>query len=152
MMSEKEFEEFKNNVRESRKNRLYVQWRNSDGLDCRTIGPSSSCFCGHRYKEHNFDNVVDRKVHCRATKCACKMFSYVPIFGSQDLKCLCKHSYRDHQPNSKKCQKPGCKCALFNSKHGCGCNLVYNDHETVFESREEREASGRPVDPKWMQE
>jgi hypothetical protein len=22
----------------------------------------------------------------------------------------------------------------------------------VFESREEREASGRPVDPKWMQE
>jgi hypothetical protein len=23
---------------------------------------------------------------------------------------------------------------------------------TVFESREEREAAGRPVDPKWMQE
>ena len=26
------------------------------------------------------------------------------------------------------------------------------DHETVFQSREEREAEGRPVDPKWMQE
>ena len=25
-------------------------------------------------------------------------------------------------------------------------------HETVFESREEREAEGRPVDPKWMQD
>jgi len=31
MMSEKEFEEFKNNVRDARKNRLYVSWRNSDG-------------------------------------------------------------------------------------------------------------------------
>ena len=25
-------------------------------------------------------------------------------------------------------------------------------HETVFESREEREADGRPVDPNWMQD
>ncbi len=25
-------------------------------------------------------------------------------------------------------------------------------HDTVFESREEREAVGRPVDPKWMQD
>jgi hypothetical protein len=41
MMSEKEFEEFKANVREARKNRLYVTWRNSQGSDCRTIGPAS---------------------------------------------------------------------------------------------------------------
>ena len=41
MMSEKEFEEFKNNVKDVRKNRLYVIWRNEDGQDCRTIGPSS---------------------------------------------------------------------------------------------------------------
>lgn len=26
------------------------------------------------------------------------------------------------------------------------------EHETVFETREEREAQGRPVDAKWMQE
>lgn len=25
-------------------------------------------------------------------------------------------------------------------------------HETMFERREEREAEGRPVDPKWMQD
>ena len=31
MMSEQEFEEFKNNVREARKKRLYVCWRNADG-------------------------------------------------------------------------------------------------------------------------
>jgi hypothetical protein len=41
MMSDKEFEEFKNNVRDARKNRLYVSWRNVEGQDCRTIGPSS---------------------------------------------------------------------------------------------------------------
>jgi len=41
MMSEQEFEEFKQNVKEARKNRLYVCWRNSQGSDCRTIGPAS---------------------------------------------------------------------------------------------------------------
>ena len=30
--------------------------------------------------------------------------------------------------------------------------MGYDQHETVFESREEREAEGRPVDPKWMQD
>ena len=79
------------------------------------------------------------------------MFYHISLIdGSSDLKCLCKHSYRDHNCNSRKCQKAGCKCTKFNSKHGCACGLVYNDHETVFESREEREAEGRPVDPKWM--
>lgn len=78
-MSEKEFEEFKKGVREARRNRLYVSWRNTQGQDCRTIGPSSSCFCGHRYKEHNFDDVVGRKIACREKGCKCKMFDYVPI-------------------------------------------------------------------------
>jgi hypothetical protein len=79
MMSEKEFEEFKQNIKEARKNRLYVQWRNVDGQDCRTIGPASKCFCGHRYKEHNFDDVVNRKIVCRSPKCPCKMFTYIPV-------------------------------------------------------------------------
>jgi hypothetical protein len=70
------------------------------------------------------------------------------------LKCLCKHSCHDHNPNTFKCLKPGCKnCPTgFTSKHGCACPEIFNDHETVFESREEREAVGRAVDPKWMQE
>ena len=83
MMSEKEFEEYKAQVREARKNRLYTNWRNTtNGMDCRTIGPASPCFCGHRYKDHNFDNVTSREVHCRSAKCKCKLFSYIPIFGS----------------------------------------------------------------------
>lgn len=65
LMSEAEFEAYKASVREKRKNRLYVNWRNADGVDCKSIGPASQCFCGHRYKEHNFDNVEDRNVNCR---------------------------------------------------------------------------------------
>ena len=42
MMSEAEFEAYKAQVREKRKNRLYVHWRNMEtGVDCKAIGPSS---------------------------------------------------------------------------------------------------------------
>ena len=41
MMSEQEFEEFKNNVKDARKNRLSVKWRNAEGVDCKSIGPAS---------------------------------------------------------------------------------------------------------------
>jgi len=41
MMSEKEFEEYKQKVKESRKNRLYVKFRNAEGIDCKSIGPAS---------------------------------------------------------------------------------------------------------------
>ena len=82
-MSEREFEEFKKEVKQARKNRLYVHWRNSNGQDCKTIGPASKCFCGHRYKEHFFDNVESRQIYCKAhgstKKCKCKMFDYIPV-------------------------------------------------------------------------
>lgn len=64
MMSEKEFAAYKVSIREARENRLYVAWRNAEGVDCKAVGPSSSCFCGHRYKHHNFDNVKTREVKC----------------------------------------------------------------------------------------
>lgn len=49
------------------------------GADCKAIGPASQCFCGHRYKEHNFDNVYDKNVSCKDKRCKCKLFSYIPI-------------------------------------------------------------------------
>lgn len=83
MMSEAEFEAYKQQVKEARKNRLYVHWRNTGtGQDCKTIGPASQCFCGHRYKQHNHDNVKTRQINCQEPKCKCKMFTYIPIFGS----------------------------------------------------------------------
>ena len=78
-MNDKEYEEFKEKVREARKNRLYVSWRNSRGLDCKTVGPSSMCFCGHRYKMHAFDNVTDRNIFCNVKKCPCPLFVYIPV-------------------------------------------------------------------------
>lgn len=84
------------------------------------------------------------------------MFNSIPVFGSQDFKCLCKHSHLDHDPNGKrKCiNNKSCKngCNGFTSSHHCGCGMTYDEHHTVFQSRAEREAEGRPVDPSWMQE
>ena len=78
MMSEAEFEAYKASVREKRKNRLYVHWRNmKTGVDCKAIGPSSQCFCGRRFKEHAFDNVKTKKVDCKASKC--RLFDYIPV-------------------------------------------------------------------------
>ena len=80
MMSEAEFEEYKANVRQKRANRLYTHWRNMEtGADCKAIGPASQCFCGHRYKEHNFDNIDDKNVSCKDKRCKCKLFSYIPV-------------------------------------------------------------------------
>ena len=65
LMSEAEFEAYKAKVREARKNRLYVHWRNKvTGQDCKAIGPASQCFCGHRFKDHFTDNVKTRKIYC----------------------------------------------------------------------------------------
>ena len=153
MMSEKEYEEFKEKVREARKNKLYVNWRNTSGRDWKSIGQESTWFCGHRYKYHNYDNVSTRKIDCRESKCKWKMFSYVPVYGSADLKWLWKHSYQEHDVKTRHWTRKGCKWSPeFSSKHPWGCGLTFNDHETVFESREERAAEGRAVDPKWMQE
>ena len=93
LMSEAEFEEYKARVREKRANRLYVHWRNMEtGADCKAIGPASQCFCGHRFKEHMFDNVEDKNVHCKDRKCKCKLFSYIPV---------CKYAF--HQFNENLC-------------------------------------------------
>jgi hypothetical protein len=79
MMSEKEFEEYKEKVKYARQNHLYTSWRNSKGNECKLIGPASMCFCNHRYKDHAFDNVDDKNVHCLANKCKCPLFNHIPI-------------------------------------------------------------------------
>ncbi len=86
-MSEAEFEAYKLSVREKRKNRLYTHWRNMQtGNDCKSIGPASQCFCGHRYKDHFFDNVDNKNVYCRSQqKCKCKLFCYIPICKSRSF-------------------------------------------------------------------
>ncbi|EGR28488.1 hypothetical protein IMG5_174420 [Ichthyophthirius multifiliis] len=146
LMSEQEFEEFKQNYREKAKNRVYCVWKNSLGLDCKVVGPQSKCFCDHRFKDHEYLQPKDKSnVNCREGGCKCKCFQYVPIYGSQDFKCSCKHSYLDHQNLKKTCSK--CKaCSQFTSTLACSCGQKYSDHITVFETRQERIKMGKPVD------
>ncbi len=67
-----------------KKTRPYVHWRNENQKDCKTIGPSTKCFCNHRYKQHNYLNLKenDTQIKCLEKKCNCKQFFYVPIHGS----------------------------------------------------------------------
>ena len=125
-MADELFEEYKKNVAQKRKNHLYVYWVNSDGFECKAIGPESMCFCNHRYKAHDFDSIKDKKVKCKDKKCKCKLFDYVPVYGANDVKCLCHHSYREHELQGKrKCKRPNCKCLQFGSKFTCNCGMGY---------------------------
>jgi hypothetical protein len=148
MMSEKDFEAYKKKVSEARKNHLYVYWSNNKGYDCKAIGPESQCFCGHRFKAHDFDAVKTKKVKCKTAKCKCPLFDYVPVYGSNDVKCLCKHSHTFHDPLKRNCSK--CQCTNFTSKFTCNCTMGYDDHQTTIETREERQGRGKAVDPGWM--
>ena len=146
LLSPAEYEEFKKQVASQRANRLFVYWTNSAGLECKTIGPHSKCFCNHRYKEHKTDNISTKKVPCRVPKCPCNQFSYVPVYGSNDLKCLCKHSYKEHNPLRKTCTRPNCRCSGFSSTHSCSCSMHFNNHATQYYTKQERIAMGKPVD------
>ena len=81
LFTEEEYEAYKKKVFPLRlKNRLYVAWQNSQGRDCKLIGPETKCHCQCRYKNHVTD-VADpnakgaRKLKCK--KCSCKGFMYV---------------------------------------------------------------------------
>jgi len=148
LMSEKEFEEYKKNVADKRKNRLYVFWVNSKGFECKAIGPETMCFCNHRYKYHDFDSVVDKKVKCK--KCTCKLFEHVPCYGANDVKCLCHHSYREHDIKTRKCKRNNCKCSGFNSKFTCNCGEGFNTHKTKIYTKDERIKMGKPVEAGWF--
>lgn len=43
------------------------------------IGPATKCICDHRYKDHNYTNAPDKKVHCKVKGCPCTCFYYVPV-------------------------------------------------------------------------
>ena len=86
-------------------------------------------------------NAKNKKIRCKARGCKCRCFEYIPVHGSYDFKCLCKHSYRLHDPKTKKCSKCT-KCTGFTSKWSCSCGLKYDQHRTVIETREERAKNG----------
>lgn len=138
LLTEEEFAKRKQKALEDQKNRVYVTWLNDQGLECRSVGPSSKCFCGHKFRDHDTGN-KQKRVSCKMPKCKCKLFEYIPIRGSQDLKCHCKHSYKLHNVKTRLCHKEHpvrgrCSCDGFYSSFGCSCGQPFSSHYTLFET------------------
>ncbi|XP_018423537.1 PREDICTED: protein FAM221A [Nanorana parkeri] len=151
LFTPEEYEEYKKTILPMRmQNRLFVSWRSPNGIDCKLVGPETLCFCTHRYKQHKTDFKELPKEHpihlpCKVSKCQCKSYHYVPLNGSQPIRCRCKHFAEDHSvAGSYRCTK--CSgCAGFHSSFTCGCSQPAFAHDTVVETKEERLAQGKPV-------
>jgi hypothetical protein len=66
--------------------------------------------------------------------CKCADYTYIPIYGSQDFKCSCKHSYQTHDIVKKNCKQCACKC--FVSTWSCTCGMLFKDHKTISERKQ----------------
>lgn len=153
MFTPQEYEDYKKRVLPMRmRNRLYTCYSNPAGMDCKLIGPETPCFCSHRYKQHKTDFVEipsERPIllPCEVKSCLCKSYHYVPLNGSQSIRCTCKHLADDHTVKAPfVCKKGGCtKCAGFKSSFTCACGNTHNEHHMIVETAEEREARGHPL-------
>lgn len=151
LFTPEEYEEYKKTVLPMRmQNRLYVSWRSPTGMDCKLIGPETPCFCTHRYKQHKTDfkelpKDVPVYLPCKVNRCPCKSYNYVPLNGSQPIRCRCKHFADEHTVmgdfHCKKCSK----CTGFHSSFTCGCSHPAYAHDTIVETKEQRAAQGKPV-------
>lgn len=145
LLGEAEYAELRKLAAAAARNRLYVTWRNGDGLDCYTVGPDTRCFCGHSYKAHAWYNTESKKVHCRCKGCACEGFEYVAGHGAWWIKCTCKHEHRAHANGRGACSVPYCGCRTFFSSFGCACGQSWAEHTMAIETRRERSAANRPT-------
>ncbi|XP_030333189.1 protein FAM221A isoform X2 [Strigops habroptila] len=151
LFTPEEYEEYKRKVVPIRlQNRLYVSWRSPTGMDCKLVGPETLCFCTHRYKQHKTDYEVipeDRPicVPCRVSRCPCQSYHYVPLNGTQPIRCRCKHFADQHSAAPGFSCNSCSKCLGFHSCFTCACGQPTYAHETVVETKEERLAQGKPV-------
>uniref|UniRef100_A0A8B9NGZ2 Protein FAM221A n=1 Tax=Accipiter nisus TaxID=211598 RepID=A0A8B9NGZ2_9AVES len=151
LFTPEEYEEYKRKVLPIRlQNRLYVSWRSPTGTDCKLVGPETLCFCTHRYKQHKTDYEVIPKdrpicVPCRVSRCQCQSYHYVPLNGTQPIRCRCKHFADQHSAAPGFSCNSCSKCLGFHSCFTCACGQPTYAHETVVETKQERLAQGKPV-------
>ncbi|XP_007505422.1 protein FAM221A isoform X1 [Monodelphis domestica] len=151
LFTPEEYEEYKTKVLPMRlRNRLYVSWRSPTGMDCKLVGPETLCFCTHRYKQHKTDFEVippERPISlpCKVSQCPCSAFYYVPLNGTQPIRCRCKHFADQHSADPERACRACTKCPGFHSYFTCGCGHPTYTHETIVETKEERLALGKPV-------
>ncbi|XP_006880361.1 PREDICTED: protein FAM221A isoform X1 [Elephantulus edwardii] len=151
LFTPEEYEEYKKKVLPMRlQNRLYVSWRSPTGMDCKLVGPETLCFCTHRYKQHktDFETMPQQRpisLPCRVTGCPCRAYLYVPLNGTQPIRCRCKHFADQHSPLPDFLCTACSKCSGFHSSFTCTCGQPAYTHETVVETKQERLAQGKPV-------
>jgi len=148
-----QYEKYKQEVVSKRfKNRLFVSWASANsGIECKMVGPETKCFCQHRYKQHqtDFDEIPSTnpiKLPCEVSGCSCRSYSYIPLNGSQPIRCTCKHLTDEHSViGKKKCKKVNCGCKKFYSAFTCACGDPTYNHKMIIETKEERQSRGKPV-------
>ncbi|XP_023445400.1 protein FAM221A isoform X4 [Dasypus novemcinctus] len=151
LFTPEEYEEYKRKVLPIRlQNRLYVSWRSPAGMDCKLVGPETLCFCTHRYKQHktDFETIPQQRpipLPCQVTGCLCRGYLYVPLNGSQTIRCRCKHFADQHSAAPGFICNACSKCSGFHSCFTCACGQPAYAHETVVETKQERLAQGKPV-------
>ncbi|XP_053876990.1 protein FAM221A isoform X3 [Malaclemys terrapin pileata] len=151
LFTPEQYEEYKRKMLPIRlQNRLYVSWRSPTGMDCKLVGPETHCFCTHRYKQHKTDYEEIPKdrpicVPCRVNRCQCKSYHYVPLNGTQPIRCRCKHFADQHSAAPGFSCNSCSKCSGFHSCFTCGCGQPTYAHETVVETKQDRLAQGKPV-------
>jgi len=141
---------------------LYGVWRNASSCHdfCGRVGPKSRCFCGHEGCDHAWGK-GKKSLRPACTKCPCKGFQYIPRRPEEvgeywlprrrgfdvniwRAKCKCQHGHEDHDPNFGGCRL--CGCTSFSSAWECVvCDGKWEDHETLWETEDERRIQGRPV-------
>ncbi|KAL8453007.1 hypothetical protein Emag_002093 [Eimeria magna] len=62
--------------------------------------------------------VRDLRVACKVPRCKCPHFTFIPVQGSADLRCRCKHSYVDHHPATHRCLKCSSSSSSSSSSSG----------------------------------
>lgn len=143
---------------------VYIGWRCQDFQhDCIRVSKSSKCFCGHLLSDHASYTGKSVMVPCRATRCECKAFAFIPSRPEEAgefwlqrrpgydpntwrAKCKCKHTHEEHQPTGlRRCRVKGCGCSKFFSNFlCCACDRHWEEHETSFETTSMRKETGMP--------
>lgn len=69
-------------------------------MDCVLVGPETSCFCTHRYRQHKTDFATippERPIPQPCSKCKCKGFHLLPRMIGGVVRCHCKHEATEHK-------------------------------------------------------
>jgi hypothetical protein len=142
-------------AQESIENGLYITWipqsldlireeanrsRYEGNDQCCRVGPSSMCLCGHKladHKEINKKSSFIRPPKCGKSGCRCFGYSYMP---SRPEECGQWWLPRRRDFDLKAWRK---RVQAHPEEYACiGCDLKITDHETLFETRQQRVRRG----------